>query len=200
MDATRVMSLTHATKTMSELDANDNDLQSDEEFSNVLETDSQPGVEDTAILAVGKEGLLERRRKGENDTDGGADRRRADELSRESQRVLNARMQLVPYGVLSLRSTARCLLRVSWERSRKERRSFVGLSVLFVRAALTWCVVMSCAVPQIGVHSIDGIFVADSEKGSTETKGEHVGDDGTDEEEGLGSINDCVAGIIVGLC
>lgn len=138
MDATRVVSLTHATKTVGELDANDNDLQGDEEFSNVLETNSQPGVEDTAILAVSKERLLKGRRKGENDTNGGADRWRADELSRESQRVLNARMQLVPYSVLSLRSTPRRLLCVSRERSRKERCSFVGLSVLFVRATLIW--------------------------------------------------------------
>lgn len=138
MDAARVMSLTHATKTVSELDTDDNDLQSDEEFSNVLETNSQPGVEDTAILAVSKESLLQGRRKGENDTDGGADRWRADELSRESQCVLNARMQLVPYGVLSLSGPARRLLCVLRERSRKERCSFVGLSVLFVRATLIW--------------------------------------------------------------
>lgn len=200
MDTTRVMSLSHATKTVSELDADDNNLQGDEEFSNVLETDSQPSVEDAAILTVGKECFLERRRKGENDTDGSTDRWWADELSGESQHVLNARMQLVPYGVLSLRGTTRCLLRVSWERARKERCSFVGLSVLFVRATLIWCIVMSRSVPQICIHSIDWVFVTDSKKGSTETKGEHVGDDGTDEEEGLGSINDCVAGVIVGLC
>lgn len=59
---------------------------------------------------------------------------------------------------------------------------------------------MSRSIPQIGVHSVDGILVTDSKKGSAETKGEHVGDDGTDEEEGLCSIDDCVAGIVIGLC
>lgn len=59
---------------------------------------------------------------------------------------------------------------------------------------------MSRSIPQIGVHSVDGIFVTDSKKGTTETKCEHVGDDGTDEEEGLGSVDDCVAGIVIGLC
>jgi hypothetical protein len=194
------MSSTHATKTMSEFDADDNDLQGDEELSDVLETDSQPSVEDAPILAVGEESFLERRREGEDDTNGSADRWRADELSRESQNVLDARMQLVPYGVLSLSSTTRCSLCVSRERSRKERCSFVGLSILFGRAILIWRIVMSRSVAKILIHSIDRVFIADSKKCSTEAKCEHVGDDGADEEEGLGSVNDCIAGVVVGLC
>lgn len=55
-------------------------------------------------------------------------------------------------------------------------------------------------ITQVPIHGINRILVTDSKKGSAKSKGKHVGDDGADEEERLGSVDDSVTRVIVGLC
>ncbi|KAI6774562.1 hypothetical protein HG531_001411 [Fusarium graminearum] len=119
---------------VSQLNTDNDDLQSHKELSDVLETDGQPGIEDTSILAVVEKSLLQWRNKSENNTNNGADSWRANKLSD--------------------------------------------------RAAL---------------GQLDRIFIADSKELSTKAKGEHVGYDGADKEEGLGSFDNVVASVIFGL-
>lgn len=114
----RVVSAAHTSKTVGKLDANDDNLQGDKEFSNVLETDSQPSVEDATVLAISEESLFKRRYEGKNDTKGSAEGGGADELSCECQTMLDSWVEPVPNSMLGLGSTTRRLLGVSWERSR----------------------------------------------------------------------------------
>ncbi|KAI6754582.1 hypothetical protein HG530_012334 [Fusarium avenaceum] len=180
VEVARVVSAAHTPKTVGKLDANDDNLQSDKELSNVLETDSQPSVENATVLAISEEGLFERRYKSKNDTKGGAEGGGADELSRQCQTVLDSWMKFVPNCMLGLSSTARRLFGVSRERSR--------------------CIIMASPVAQVPIHSIDRILVTDSKKSSPKSKGKHVGNDRADEEERLGSVDDSVTRVIVRLC
>ena len=147
VEVARVVSAAHASQTVCKLDTDNNDLQSDEELSDVLETDSQPGVEETSVFAVIEEGLLERWDEAENDTNERANSGRTNELSDERQCVLNARMKLVPNSVLGLRSAAGVSLRVSRETAGEERCALVGLL-----AVGRMVVVVSSSVAQILIH------------------------------------------------
>jgi hypothetical protein len=59
---------------------------------------------------------------------------------------------------------------------------------------------MAGPVAQVPIHGIDRILVTDSKKGSAKSEGKHVGDNGADEEERLGSVDNSVTRVIVGLC